>query len=170
LLCCMMLAFIAASLPLGLLIGPGLSLRFSGVDGRHTFPDMKVVNEFSRTIGVAGVDRRSRPSQIAATPEECAALAKRFDLLSIGGIVANVSLSLVNKRTTRIRAAGKLSATDVARIGKSGATQTLQVGEVGFETFFKVQEEVNKGGLMDPSEEDTFDEDIEDGQVRPHSL
>ena len=42
-----------------------------------------------------------------ATAEECAALAERFDLRSLGGLAAEVRLAVVDPRIPRIRASGR---------------------------------------------------------------
>ena len=122
-------------------------------------------NEFARPANVASVDRRSRRTGIAATPDECAALAKRFELESIGSLEANVSLALVDKSKTRVRASGKLSASDVVRVGASGEAATLQAQDVEFETFFQPEEGIELGRL-DSTDAEAYDEAISaDGQI-----
>ena len=96
---------------------------------RSTVVAAAVANEFARPVSVANVARKANRITVEATPEECAALATRFELESIGSLSANVSLSLVEKRRNRVRAAGKLSATDVRRVSFSGQVTTIQVAD-----------------------------------------
>ena len=83
--------------------------------------------EFSRPVIVSTVEKRGKMFSLVATPEECAALAARFDLVSIGALAANVTVTLVDKRRTRVCAHGRLSARDVQRSIPSGQISTLQV-------------------------------------------
>lgn len=124
-----------------------------------------VANEFARPVSISSVDRKAKRTELEATPEECAALAERFELESIGSLVANVSLALVDKRRTRIRASGKLSAGDVRRISFSGDVATVQVDSIAFETHFMPEEELNTGGSMETEDEFKYDEAIENDQI-----
>ena len=97
---------------------------------RATIVAEQVANEFARPVSVAAVDRKAKRLELEATPEECAALADRFELESLGSLVANVSLALVDKRRSRVRAYGKLTAGNVERIGISGQMTTIQVRQL----------------------------------------
>ena len=119
-----------------------------------------VVNEFSRTVSVATLGRKATRSALSATPEECAALAKRFDLDGIGSLDANVSLAIVDPKCTRVRAYGSLSATSVAQPGG-----TLQVDAAPFEYFFVDEDLAAAGGAYKYDDDETYDEPIEEGQI-----
>jgi len=115
-------------------------------------------------MGIAALGRKVTRKDIDATADECAALAARFDLESLGSLSANVSLSVVDKRRMRVRAKGTMSASDVVVRGVMGSTPSiLQVDGVPFETFFAEDEE--GGGTFDSDEDDSYDEPIDNGQV-----
>ena len=84
-------------------------------------------NEFARSVKITGIKKQATRFEITASPEECSALASRFELEQIGRFDANISLALVYHRNTRIRAFGKLTAQDVVRKDPKGGTRTLQV-------------------------------------------
>ena len=116
-----------AALALGLHVAPLAPAPRIGRSCITSITAAAVANEFARPVSVGSVERRANRMALEATPEECAALAERFELKSIGSLVANVSLSLVDKRRTRVRASGKLTAADVKRVTFSGAEATVQV-------------------------------------------
>jgi hypothetical protein len=119
------------------------------------------VNEFSRLRPVAGLRKQATRHEISATDAECEALATRFDLISIGGLAANVSLAVVDPRRTRVRAYGKFSARVVTK-GVTGAEAAFDVDAASFETFFAEDADI---GAYDSEDDDTYDEDLEDGQI-----
>ncbi|KAL1526192.1 hypothetical protein AB1Y20_014920 [Prymnesium parvum] len=122
-----------------------------------------VANELPRPVPVSSIERRARRLAVEATAEECAALAARFDLVSIGSLVANVSLSVIDPRRTRVRAYGQLSARNVQRENFAGEVTTIQVDDLAFETFFQPEEELQ----LNPENDDEFkyDEPIENDQL-----
>ena len=119
-------------------------------------------NEFSRPISVAKLGRKATRNALSATPEECAALASRFDLAGLRSLEANVSLAVVDPRRTRVRAYGSLCATDVE---ERGASSALQINSAAFETFFVDEDLLGGGGAYDSAADDAYDEPIEDGQI-----
>lgn len=57
---------------------------------------MTATPEFSRPISVEGITPdKIRAEAVEATPEECAALAKRFDLRALSGLKANLTVRRV---------------------------------------------------------------------------
>jgi hypothetical protein len=119
--------------------------------------------EFSRTISVTGLRKQATRNSLCATPEECAALAARFELMSLGSLEANVSLAVVDPRRSRVRAYGSLRASDVAQQG----APVVQIDEARFETFFIDEDllSLGSGGAYDSESDDSYDEPIEDGQI-----
>ena len=126
-----------------------------------------VPNEFSRPKAVAGLRRQASRFLVEATPEECAALAKRFELQSIGSLAANVSFALVDTQRPRVRAYGSFDATDVGVVNgfQGDAVTTLQAIRVPFETFFSGDTLLKNKYDDDDDDDERFDEDIEDGQI-----
>ena len=130
----------------------------------------KPVNEFSRAIGVASLGRKASRNLIKATDDECAALAKRFDLVSIGTLAANVSLAIIEPRRTRVRTYGSFTATEVVQrsIIDGERQTTLQLEKMPFETFFideEFAEDDAGGGSYDSDVDESYDEYIEEGQI-----
>ncbi len=123
-------------------------------------------NEFSRPKAIAGLRRQASRFLVEATPEECSALAKRFELQSIGSLAANVSLAIVDPRRPRVRAYGSFDATDVEIRSsfQSDAMTTLQATRVPFETFFSGDTSL-KGKYDAEEDDDSYDEEIDDGQI-----
>jgi len=119
--------------------------------------------EFSRPFNARNFGKYAR-SDVCATPAECAALAQRFDLEAIGGLSANVSVSLVNRQSGRLRVYGSLDGSDISRKSSGGDVVTLQAQGVDFETFF-VPEEKFEARPIDMDDDESFDEPLEDGQV-----
>lgn len=140
--------------------------------GRSSIPvtmkASKPVNEFSRTIGITSLGRKANRNLIEASDEECAALAKRFDLISIGTLAANVSLAIVEPRRTRVRTYGSFTATEVVQrsVMDGNRQTTLQLEKMPFETFF-IDEEMadDAGGSYDSDVDESYDEYIEEGQI-----
>ena len=125
-----------------------------------------VTNEFPRPISVASLKRKATRNELTATPEECAALASRFDLAGIGSLAANVSLAVVDPRRTRVRAYGTFRASAVEpRAAGAAAAEALQVDAAPFETFFVDEELLIGGGAYDSDADDAYDEPIEDGSI-----
>lgn len=126
--------------------------------GSKVFP----LNEFSRPLTVDSLGKKAVRNEISASAEECEALAKRFDLESLGSLNANVSCTLIDRRKARVRARGTFSAGNVVQIGFG----TIPVNEVTFETFFSDEAAVTGGkNSYDSEEEDTYDEPVEEGQI-----
>ncbi|HYE52641.1 MAG TPA: DUF177 domain-containing protein [Azospirillaceae bacterium] len=67
------------------------------------------VPEFSRPVSADAVPSRETEERLRATPQECAALARRFDLPSISSLVATVRTRRV-RGGQMIRVAGTLEA------------------------------------------------------------
>ena len=93
------------------------------------------------------------------------ALAKRFDMLGIGSLEANVSLAIVDPRRTRVRAYGKFSAADATMRGPGGKPATLQVTQAPFETFFVDETSQEMRSSFDSDDDDSYDEALDDGQI-----
>ena len=158
-----MALLLSASFSIGFLISP--SPFHSTGSHRSTLLLGPPAPELSRPFSADFLGRRATRVKIVATPTECTALANRFEVLSIGGITANVSFSRA-KHSSRIRASGMLAASDVVMRSLTQSTHTVQVGEVEFETWFQPEEDL--GTLqrqLELSGDDAFDEAIEDGQV-----
>ena len=125
------------------------------------------VNEFSRTISVAGLKKKATRNSISATSDECAALATRFDLGALGTLDANVSLAVVDPRRSRVRAYGSLRATGIKQGGEQGEAATVQIDDAKFETFFIDEDLLSlpSSGAYDSADDDAYDEPIEDGKI-----
>ena len=66
--------------------------------------------EFSRLVAIEGIiPDKVRPENVAATAEECAALAKRFDLQSLSGLKAKLTILRVSEGNI-IRVEGDIEA------------------------------------------------------------
>lgn len=65
--------------------------------------------EFSRTVLVDQVPTRGMEMDVEASPAECAALARRFDLQSVDALSAHLRLKAIAGGTL-VRVAGRLSA------------------------------------------------------------
>ena len=122
------------------------------------------VNEFSRMVAVAGLGRKATRHALVATDSECTALATRFGFDGLASLKANVSLAVVDKRRMRVRAFGKFDASDLVMDGPLGGSVTLQADGVGFETFF-TEDLADTAGKYDSDEDDSYDEEIDDGQI-----
>ena len=123
-------------------------------------------SEFSRLMSVGGLRKQATRSALAATEEECAALAARFEFEGIGSLEANVSLAVVDPRRTRVKAYGSLRASNV-RVKSMGSASEVQVDGASFETFF-IDESMlaaPKSGRYETGDEEAYDEPIEDGQI-----
>jgi len=126
--------------------------------GSSVFP----LNEFSRPLAVDSLGKKAVRNEISANAEECAALAKRFDLESLGSLSANVSCTVVDRRKSRVRARGSFSAGDVVQTGFGN----IPVDGITFETFFSDEAAATSGkNSYDSEEEDTYDEPVEEGQI-----
>jgi uncharacterized metal-binding protein YceD (DUF177 family) len=66
---------------------------------------MNEAPEFSRIFDIRGIELA--PSVLVATPEECAALARRFDLVEIGQLSATIQLE---RDGAVVKAVGRLTA------------------------------------------------------------
>jgi uncharacterized metal-binding protein YceD (DUF177 family) len=60
--------------------------------------------EFSRRVKLSRIGAKPHRQQIGATDAECAALARRFDLVSLNRLEAAVELTAKSKRTILLRA------------------------------------------------------------------
>lgn len=120
------------------------------------------LNEFSRPIAVDSLGKKAVRSDISATPEECAALAKRFALTSLDSVSAKVSCTLIDPRKSRVRAWGTFSAANVAQM----ESVPIAVDEVPFETFYSDDAALASGkNAYDSESEEDYDEPIEEGQI-----
>jgi uncharacterized metal-binding protein YceD (DUF177 family) len=63
--------------------------------------------EFSHRVSLAEIGATPRTISIAASPDQCAALARRFDLLAVDALAAEAQIV---KKATGIEARGTLSA------------------------------------------------------------
>ncbi len=64
--------------------------------------------EFSRPLPLGTVPQSGRRISLAATPEECAALAARFGILSLDSLTAELQLAVEEEGT--VRAGGRIAA------------------------------------------------------------
>lgn len=118
-------------------------------------------NEFSRPIPVESLGKKAVRHEVAATTEECAALAKRFKLESLGSLSAKLSSTIIDPRRTRVRATGTFNAEDVKQAGLA----KVQIEDAKFETFFSDDSEQQVASKFDSEEDDAYDEPIEEGQI-----
>jgi uncharacterized metal-binding protein YceD (DUF177 family) len=96
---------------------------------------MKADVEFSRLIAIEGITLdKTRTETIEATEEECAALAKRFDLRELSGFKATINIRRVNGNTA-IRIDGVFEADTVQACVVSLRDVHGRV-EGKFETYF----------------------------------
>lgn len=69
----------------------------NGSDASPRAPDAAITAEFSRLIPIDAIEREATMHEIAATPEECAALARRFDLEALHSLTAELALCWVDE-------------------------------------------------------------------------
>jgi uncharacterized metal-binding protein YceD (DUF177 family) len=82
--------------------------------------------EFSRTIKLDRLGEARLPQTLTATPEECTALAKRFDLISVDALDAQLT---VWKRDDCVTVEGQFSARLVQACVASGAPVPVSIKE-----------------------------------------
>ena len=127
---------------------------------------MQASSEFSRPFTV---DRKQKyqKAELVASPEECAALCKRFDLEGLDSLVADVSIARVKmgEDTLRVRARGSLTGLGVSRKNFGGERVTLDVKAIEFEAYYATESEDDLGGELDLSNDEAFDEPIIDGEI-----
>lgn len=82
------------------------------------------MSEFSRIFDAARLP--AGPQRISASAEECAALAKRFGLVSVGSLTAEVTLTAEGRT---VRAAGRLCADVVQSCAISGEDLPARIDE-----------------------------------------
>jgi uncharacterized metal-binding protein YceD (DUF177 family) len=127
--------------------------------------------EFSRLIAIEGIiPDKARVENIAASPEECAALAKRFDLQSLSGLKTRLTVLRVSEGNI-IRVEGDIEAEVVqtcvvslqgvpSEINAHFDTYFTEDGKEGFdhEQLFNIDVEdelpdlVMSGGMLDLGE------------------
>jgi uncharacterized metal-binding protein YceD (DUF177 family) len=121
---------------------------------------MTATPEFSRLVAIEGlIPDKTRQETVEATEEECAALAKRFDLRAISGLKARLTIRRVAGGEV-IRVAGDFEA-DVVQICTISLRDVFGRIEGSFETFF-TEGDVNEededapealqGGMLDLGE------------------
>jgi hypothetical protein len=120
-------------------------------------------NEFSRTINIASLGRKATRNALTADADECAALASRFDLGSLGSLDANVSCAVVDPRRMRVRAKGTFTARDVVVEREA----TVQAERVAFETYFVGEDGIDqsRNSKYESGADDSYDEPIVDGTI-----
>ena len=127
---------------------------------------MQASSEFSRPFTV---DRKQKyqKAELIASPEECAALCKRFDLEGLDSLVADVSIARVKmgEDTLRVRASGSLTGLGVSRKNFGGERVTLDVQAIEFEAYYATESEDDLGGELDLSNDEAFDEPIIDDEI-----
>ena len=127
---------------------------------------MLASSEFSRPVSV---DRKQKyqKAELVASPEECAALCKRFDLEGLDSLVADVRITRVKmgEDTLRVRASGSLTGIGVSRKNFGGERVTLDVQAIEFEAYYATESEDDLGGEIDLSSDEAFDEPIIDGEI-----
>lgn len=96
---------------------------------------MTIAPEFSRLISIEGLSPdKTRTDNIEATPAECAALAKRFDLRRLSGFKAKISVLRVTEGKI-IKVKGDFEAEAVQSCVVSLQDVLAEI-EGHFETFF----------------------------------
>jgi uncharacterized metal-binding protein YceD (DUF177 family) len=80
--------------------------------------------EFSRIVDVRYID--AKPQTFTATPEECAALAKRFGLVAIHSLSATLTL---NREAAAVQATGRLTAAIVQSCAVSAEDLPVSIDE-----------------------------------------
>uniref|UniRef100_A0A7S4F666 Uncharacterized protein n=1 Tax=Chrysotila carterae TaxID=13221 RepID=A0A7S4F666_CHRCT len=138
-------------------VGPAVRSRCHHLRMQNVHPP-----EFSRPHSVG--QQKHDKVQVTATAQECEGLVERFDLESLGGLSANLTLSLVDRSAGRVRARGKFCASDVRCRDICGDLHTLQFDAVEFETCFVPEERLSEGPI-DINDPNSFDEPIENGQI-----
>jgi len=58
--------------------------------------------EFSRLLSVARIPPSGTQEKLSATPTECAALAKRFDLVSVGSLSAELDIAQTGRQSFKV--------------------------------------------------------------------
>lgn len=112
--------------------------------------------EFSRPLRAESVHARGRTEKLSATPAECAALAKRFDILSVESLTAEIELR--PHRRDGIALSGRLVA-DVTQACVVSLEPVPSHVEAQFERVFEPGAEDPDAGF---SVDDLFDPDAED--------
>lgn len=82
------------------------------------------MSEFSRPFDTARLP--AGPQHLVASPQECAALAKRFLLVSVGNLEADITL---NSDGAAVRAVGQLKAEVVQSCAVSGEDLPVRIAE-----------------------------------------
>jgi len=112
--------------------------------------------EFPRPLRVESVGARGRVEKLAATPAECALLAKRFDILSVESLTAEIEVR--PHRRDGLALSGRLVA-DVIQACIISLEPVPEHIEVAFERVFEP-------GAEDPDEnfsvDDLFDPEAQD--------
>ncbi|MFZ2869591.1 YceD family protein [Zavarzinia sp.] len=112
--------------------------------------------EFSRPLRAESVHVRGRTEKLTATPAECAALARRFDIISVESLRAEIELR--PHRRDGLALTGRLVA-DVTQACVVSLEPVPAHVEVAFERVFEPGAEDPEAGF---SVEDLFDPDAED--------
>lgn len=116
--------------------------------------------EFSRTWPAAEIGDRERLLAIEATPDECAALAHRFALVTIGSLAATARLQ---RRADGIHAEGRITAEVVQSCVVTGDPVPARIDEP-FKLRF-VDDLAAEGDEIELSAEDCDTVPIEHGMI-----
>uniref|UniRef100_A0A7S0Q4A6 Uncharacterized protein n=1 Tax=Coccolithus braarudii TaxID=221442 RepID=A0A7S0Q4A6_9EUKA len=120
--------------------------------------------EFCRPFDTSGLKKYAKVS-IAATAEECSALAQRFELERLESLEANVTLHIVDRSSRRLHAKGTLSARNVQRCDDVvGEMRILQLVDALFETYF-VPEDTLGLGPVEVGDSGDYDEPMQDDEI-----
>lgn len=82
-------------------------------------------NEFSRPVVLANIPRSGQRESLAATPEECEALARRLGLLSLGKLEAKVALTPQAGGNVAVRGRMQASVTQACVVTLEPVTQEI---------------------------------------------
>ncbi len=115
---------------------------------------MTMTPEFSRPIAVEGLTPdKTRTETIEATPEECAALAKRFDLRELSDLKAKISIRRVTGGMVKVEGEVQASVVQACVVSLQDVYADVKAK---FDTYFTE----NEGDLKD--DEELIGEDDED--------
>ncbi len=121
--------------------------------------------EFSRPVQADSIGHEAVQREIEATPEECAALARRLDLEAIGSLRASLRLRRA-RGGQMVRIEGRMHA-EVVQTSVVSLDPVPNTVEEEFAALFAPPELVPEGGLeldLDPYAEDD-PEPIENGRI-----
>lgn len=96
---------------------------------------MTAAPEFSRPLSIEGIiPDKTRMESIEATPEECAAIARRFDLQSLSGLKANLKILRVSEgNITRVEGDIEAEVVQTCVVSLQGVPAEIKTH---FDTYF----------------------------------